>query len=540
MRETRCFVAVRDVWPGTAAVLGTVVLRDRARACRPRTRLGKSYLWGMRGCRGPGTIVPMMQRNLKTQLSADKTGADSLFDSEPELSRDPNASVPEPSEVPPLPISGGEGDTSPGHLGLSEQQGPEFLKRFSEPTRTLIIDGAIAVALMLFSWAEVSLTQTLYLVFREGHVFSGFSGFNVTPLFLFLLALEFLPLVMRRLQPSAVLIVTAAVYLVIQATEGTSIAIIAPMLALYTLATTRPRVETFTWGAALMALFIVVPFALDSSTTLLYLIQNFALLFASAAFGDSVRSRQELTEEAMRRAEEAERTREEVAARRVEAERVRIAREVHDITAHSLSIVTIQAAAAERLVDIDVQGAREALLAIRSTSKDALQELRALVGVLREPLSAPEKTPTSGTERLPEVIRSLEGSAIEVSIDLSRYDHTQIPVFVDVAIFRIVRESATNVLRHATMAHRVSIVLANTRGEVSVRVADDGVVVPDADSANAAAVDAAQTSGGGHGIEGMRERAIALGGTLDAAPGPAGGFIVEAHIPTVSRQDYRR
>ncbi len=480
-----------------------------------------------------GYHLPMMQRSPTSPLSADKTGADSLFDSEPELSCDPGASIAEPPEVPPLPIVGKDATraTREQRSGPSGQQMPEFLRRFSEPGRTIVVDGIMAVALMVFSWIEVSLTQTLYLVFRGGQVFSGFASADVTPLFLLLLALEFLPLAMRRTQTSAVLIATSGVYLAIQATQGTTIAIVAPMFALYTLATKRPRMETLTWGVALMALFIVVPFALGSSTTLLYLIQNFALLFASAALGDSVRSRQELTEEAMHRAEEAERTREEVAARRVEAERVSIAREVHDITAHSLSVVAIQAAAAERLVDANPDAAREALSTIRSTSKDSLQELRALVGVLREPLGAAEMTPTSGTERLPEVIRSLEGSGIEVVVDLSGYDRTGVPVFVDVAIFRIVRESATNVLRHAVAARRVTITLACTRTEASVMVEDDGGAPTGADADGAATNDAVQTMGGGHGIEGMHERAIALGGTLSVGPIPGGGFVVEAHIP---------
>lgn len=147
-------------------------------------------------------------------------------------------------------------------------------------------------------------------------------------------------------------------------------------------------------------------------------------------------------EETRRRLAEAERTREELAARRVADERVRIAREVHDITAHSLSAVTIQAAAAERLIDLNPAAAKEAIADIRSVSKSSLDEIRSLIGVLRGDEAA-EHAPAEGTERMGDVVSFLQRAGIEVDFDESDYDKAQVPAFVDMALFSLARESAT-------------------------------------------------------------------------------------------------
>lgn len=164
--------------------------------------------------------------------------------------------------------------------------------------------------------------------------------------------------------------------------------------------------------------------------------------------GFGVRMYHAYMEETRRRLAEAERTREELAARRVADERVRIAREVHDITAHSLSAVTIQAAAAERLIDLNPAAAKEAIADIRSVSKSSLDEIRSLIGVLRGDEAA-EHAPAEGTERMGDVVSFLQRAGIEVDFDESDYDKAQVPAFVDMALFSLARESATNAVRHA-------------------------------------------------------------------------------------------
>ena len=222
--------------------------------------------------------------------------------------------------------------------------------------------------------------------------------------------------------------------------------------------------------------------------------------------------------ETERRALEAERSREEEAARRVEEERVRIAREVHDITAHSLSAVSIQAAAAERLVDRDPAAAKLAIAAARTTAKDALEEIRGMIGVLRAGDPAAETEPTAGTERLDDLAAYLRRAGVDVALDAGGYDRAAVPAFVDVALYGIAREAATNIVRHAG-AHAATIRLATGPTGANLSVEDDGRGA------------AAETDGRGHGIAGMAERVGLLGGTFAAGPRPRGGFRVEARIP---------
>ena len=404
-------------------------------------------------------------------------------------------------------------------------------------TREVVIDLGIALGLMLFSWAQVSLTETLFITRTwYGQLVQGVIRPVVTGGFLALLAGCFLPLALRRQVPWAVLAAVSLFCLVTHATQGASIAIAGPMVALFTAAERTSRRQAVWATAIMLAVFILVPLVSDPNVTLLRLIEDSALLLASSAMGVAVRTRKELLDEARRRADEAEaarreaelaraeaeRTREEMAARRVEEERVSIAREVHDITAHSLTAVTIQAAAAERLVDTNPEQAKEAIATVRSIYKDALKEVRGLIAVLQEPGSAAERTPTNGTENLSEVIDYLRRSGSTVDLDTSGYDRTAVPGFVDVALYRIVREASTNVVRHAP-GSAVRMRLACENGQAVAEVVNGA-------SSNSPAE--AASLGGGHGIEGMRERAQVLGGSLTAGP-EAGGFAVRARIPLV-------
>ena len=222
--------------------------------------------------------------------------------------------------------------------------------------------------------------------------------------------------------------------------------------------------------------------------------------------------------ETERRALEAERSREEEAARRVEEERVRIAREVHDITAHSLSAVSIQAAAAERLVDRDPAAAKKAIATARTTAKDALEEIRGMIGVLRAGDPAAETEPTAGTERLDDLAAYLRRAGVDVVLDAGGYDRAAVPAFVDVALYGIAREAATNIVRHAG-ARSATMRLFTGPSGACLTVEDDGRGA------------AAETDGHGHGIAGMAERVGLLGGSFSAGPRPRGGFRVEARIP---------
>lgn len=242
------------------------------------------------------------------------------------------------------------------------------------------------------------------------------------------------------------------------------------------------------------------------------------MIVMAPVLGESIRSRRVIAAEALARAEHAERTREEEAARRVDAERLRIAREVHDTVAHALAIVNVQAGVTAHVLDKRPEQAREALLTIEQTSARALRELREALGMLRD-TAAEELAPSSGLDQLSEIVRTAREAGVEVRTEVEpRPPEVDLPSAVDRAAYRILQESITNVIRHARPA-RATVTVRWHPHELEIEVADDG---PGSTATGA---------GGGRGIAGMRERCVLLGGDLTAGPGPAGGFRVRARLP---------
>lgn len=335
------------------------------------------------------------------------------------------------------------------------------------------------------------------------------------------LALTTLPLAVRRRFPWPVFLFTFVAFIGLQnAFSGFSLSIIGPVVAVYTIACELSRVEAAI-AVALAVLGLVFSEAPSRTASLAFFTRatNIALVAAAALGGYAYRTHRAYVEAVEQRAEEAERAGAQEAARRVEEERVRIAREVHDITAHSLSAVSVQAAAAERLVDRDPAAAKEAIAAVRATAKGALDDIRSMIGVLRHGDAAADMAPTVGTDRLDDLVVYLGKAGIAASLDDAGYDRSRVPAHVDVALFGIAREAATNIVRHAH-AQTAVLSLALEGGRARLVVEDDGRGFDVADSEH------------GHGIEGMRERARLLGGTLEADARPAGGFRVTAVLPT--------
>lgn len=357
-----------------------------------------------------------------------------------------------------------------------------------------------------------------------------------------------LPLVWRRRLPQVVFAVTLLLWMTFEWTGGVeSFSVVSPLVALFTLAYECERGQTAAGAAAMLAVMLVSSMGgRNSGLTALLVVQNVALVIAVAfagyalkARGDYLKAAEERAEEAeklgaseARRAEEAERTRESEASRRVEAERVRIARELHDVTAHSLSAVSIQAAAAERLMDTDPEAAKAAIAEVRSTAKAALSDMRSMVGVLRSGEDA-QLEPTEGTDRMPSLEAYLEGAGVKCDLFMLGYDRSAVPTHVDVALFGIAREACTNIVRHAG-ARKASIQLRDGGKDILLRVCDDGGGIPCAFGDSGTAHDAPK-AGGGHGIEGMRERVRLLDGTLSVSAMKSGGTVVEAVVPATWR-----
>jgi signal transduction histidine kinase len=216
----------------------------------------------------------------------------------------------------------------------------------------------------------------------------------------------------------------------------------------------------------------------------------------------------------------AARTRAEAERRQASEERLRMARELHDVLAHNISMINVQAGVALHLIDQDPRQARTALAAIKEASKEALTEMRSVIGVLRSQGESAPRAPTAGLARLEELLGRARSAGLDVDAEVTG-DRRPLPAGTDLAAFRIVQESLTNVTRHAgpgPVTARVRIAYGDR--EVAVRVDDDGRGVSLLDD-----------HPGGSGINGMRERAAALGGTFAAGPRPEGGFSVRATLP---------
>jgi signal transduction histidine kinase len=207
---------------------------------------------------------------------------------------------------------------------------------------------------------------------------------------------------------------------------------------------------------------------------------------------------------------------EEAALRAAADERLRIAQELHDIVAHSLGVIAVQAGVGMHVVDTDAAEARRALENISRTSRSSLAEIRRLLGVLRNADGTPAYTPAPGLADLPRLTREVADAGLPVDVSVDG-DLNRVPAGVGLAAYRIVQEALTNTLRHA-QANRARVHLDSTSGVLLIEVTDDGR------SANGAAP-------GGHGLVGMRERVAVYGGSLDAGPARGGGFRVAARLP---------
>jgi signal transduction histidine kinase len=249
----------------------------------------------------------------------------------------------------------------------------------------------------------------------------------------------------------------------------------------------------------------------------------------SAALGESVRSRRVIAAEAQERAELAERTREEEARARVDAERLRIAREVHDTVAHAIAIINVQSGVTAHVLDKRPEVAREALQAIEQTSSRALREMRAILGVLRDDNDG--RVPYPGLGQIDELAAKARDAGLDINLEETS-PATPLPSAVGSAAYRILQESITNVIRHVGPT-RVTVALNPGIDVLEIRVTDEGRRTGSGDdSADRPSGNGTDTSDKpGRGILGMRERCQLLGGELHAKPTPGGGFEVTARLP---------
>ena len=385
----------------------------------------------------------------------------------------------------------------------------EWLARLRGPRA---VDAGIAVAVAAAMALTISLAQEPGAT-REPDALAYLLGMSVGAL-----------LLLRRRWPLGVLIASVGVLSLYYGLDYEAFSAAVPLAA----ATYSAAVAGYGLRAAvILGAFVVVAGTVarldegDSLADVLResLITDAALLGAVLLLGEAVRSRRAWAGEVRERLRRAAEDRDREAARRVQEERLRIAREMHDVLAHTIAAVNVQAGVAADVIDEEPEKARASLRTIRRQIRDAMSELQAALGVLREGASEAPRAPAPGLADLDGLVEIATRAGVRAEVSVAGAARP-LPAAVDLAAYRIVQESLTNVVRHA---HATTV-------SVNIRYRADAIVLEVRDDGRTNASGAAAKHDG-HGLIGMRERASAVGGTLHAGAAPGGGFRVHAELP---------
>ena len=366
---------------------------------------------------------------------------------------------------------------------------------------------------MIWNWlsrrpllVDVSLVGLLLFVTIAAAVHRGDSVAGVA-----LGTAETLPLLVRRQRPVLVLGVVTAVVLVMIA-AGFWVLPFQLGLALYTLATICERRQAVAAGGV-AALAVTVTLAGVGQLQFGDSLSRLVFLVALWLLGDSIGSRRAYVREIEEKADRLEHGREADARRAAAEEQARIARELHDVVAHALSVIVVQAAAADDVFEVEPARAREPIRAIETAARAALGDLRRVLGVLHEDAGY---EPQPGLERLDSLVEQVRATGLAVSLEIQGAPQA-LPAAVDLSAYRIVQEALTNTLKHSGAEH----------ASVRVRYGDPLALEVRDDGSGAVLSDAPE----GNGLIGMRERAAMLGGSVDAGDAPNGGYVVSARLP---------
>ncbi|HET6531054.1 MAG TPA: sensor histidine kinase [Actinoplanes sp.] len=328
----------------------------------------------------------------------------------------------------------------------------------------------------------------------------------------------------RRKAPIAVLAIAAAASIAYAAYAAPRwVYAVAPVIALFNAAKMgRPRAAFLTAAGAYTAYLLITSVFAEELNVPAFARPELrvALLLAATVvlaifLGGAARAQSEHMAEQMKVRAERAKAREEQERRQASEERLRMARELHDVLGHHLSLINVQAGVGLHLMDNRPEQAREALTAIKTASSEALREVRAVLGVLRPEEEAAPRQPALGLDRLDELTADA-GLPVTATTSGAR---RPLPAEVDRAAYRIVQEALTNVRKHAPPEAKAEVTVDYTADALLLSVRNDGPAGGEPD-------------GDGSGIAGMRARADALGGSLHAGPVPSGGFLVTAILPT--------
>lgn len=336
-------------------------------------------------------------------------------------------------------------------------------------------------------------------------------------------ALVALPLLWRRRFPLTVMLTLAAAIGIVEFSSTNSGGWVSAIIAVYSVGANSRGIRR-TWATVIAGVAVAVMMVIgwrDGTVRPPDLLSSAIVFTVAFVIGDNLQRRRQAVADLAERADRAERERDLLARERVQAERTRIARELHDVVAHSVSVMVIQAGAARRQLPTDPQRATDALSNIEATGREAMIEMRRILGVLRSDAAADD--PTLEPQPSLHDLDALIAATPEVPVNLRRegeLDH--LPAGVELSVYRVVQEALTNVRRHAGAVSRVDVLLHRDATDLTVEVNDDG----------RGAAGANGTDGeSGYGLVGMRERVATFGGDLLAGPQPGGGWRVRARFP---------
>jgi signal transduction histidine kinase len=378
---------------------------------------------------------------------------------------------------------------------------------------------AIRDAIRRHPWWTDSLLALLLTLVSAGSIFAG-AGVHINVLDAILVLLTTIPIAVRRYRPLAVLAITVSAETLLLLFASRTAVPLGPLVALYTVASRCERPVSIR-AAEWVALPLIVGVSADSGPHPQEIVPKLALFAIAWVLGDNIRTRRAYLAELEARAARLEREREEQAQRAVIEERTRIARELHDVIAHNVSVMVVQASAGEEVFDTDPGRARESLSAVASTGRAALTELRRLLGVIRSEENAQggaAYTPQPGIEYLSELVEQMRETGLTVELSVLG-EPRELPEGVGLCAYRIVQEALTNTLKHADASH----------AQVSVRYVSDALELQVVDDGRASPAVNGDTAG--HGLIGMRERVALFGGELSVVAIAGRGFQVSARLP---------
>ena len=343
----------------------------------------------------------------------------------------------------------------------------------------------------------------------------AFSDIPIAAFFLFAIANT--AIIWRRDHPLLTFGVVLSISALSQIFGYTEFPLFAMMVALYSAGRYATNDRWNFFGVA--CVFVLVATAEFAKDDFLLVNAGFGVLltFFVWYWGRRTRNRGDHLRLLQERAKQLERQQETEAQRAVSEERTRIARELHDVVAHRVSMMTVQAGAAKTVAAQDPNSALQAMEAVETAGREALNELRHLLGVLRPEAGNGELSPQPGIADIPRLVEQFKEAGLDISLEMNRSQMT-LPLRLDLSVYRILQEALTNVLKHAGTHARTQVRVETDNAHIAIKVLNEGnwtTTIP----------------GSGHGLAGMRERAQLLGGSLDAGPHPDGTFRVTARLP---------